>query len=211
MRRELCQTSCMVLFPGIDPIYAGSSHYPGVWNQRASQCHCCMDRWQSKGTEKQHGVGSADYLFVLHSGRLGNECNVRAYCPADFWSPGFDSHYIPVLVIMGLGAIFASLSTPINSMLQAVGRVDLPVKILAVGLAIKVAINYVFSGIPEINILGAGAGTLVCYLLITILGMILLCRVTKIRPSFLSAFVKPACHPWSAARYRMCLKPCWLW
>ena len=97
-----------------------------------------------------------------------------------------------VLVIMGLGAIFASLSTPINSMLQAVGRVDLPVKILAVGLAIKVAINYVFSGIPEINILGAGAGTLVCYLLITILGMILLCRVTKIRPSFLSAFVKPA-------------------
>lgn len=97
-----------------------------------------------------------------------------------------------VLVIMGLGAIFASLSTPINSMLQAVGRVDLPVKLLGVGLALKIGIDYVFSGIPEINILGSGGGTLVCYLLITVLGMVMLCRVTKLRPSFLSAFWKPA-------------------
>lgn len=97
-----------------------------------------------------------------------------------------------VLVIMGLGAIFASLSTPVNSMLQAVGRVDLPVKLLAVGLVLKVGVDYFLSGIPQINILGSGAGTLLCYLVITSFGIFFLCRVTKIKPSFLSAFLKPA-------------------
>ena len=48
-------------------------------------------------------------------------------------------------------------------MLQAVGRVDLPVKLLVVGLVIKVTLNYTLCGIPEINILGAGTGTVVCY------------------------------------------------
>ncbi len=97
-----------------------------------------------------------------------------------------------VLVLMGIGAVFASVSTPINSMLQAVGRVDIPVKLLGIGLAIKVGLNYVLTGIPEINILGAGAGTLVCYAFITVFGVILLCRVTKITPNFLSVFIKPA-------------------
>lgn len=96
-----------------------------------------------------------------------------------------------VLVIMGLGAIFASLSTPVNSMLQAVGRVDLPVKLLGIGLALKVGMDYFLSGIPQINILGSGAGTLLCYLVITALGIFFLCRVTKMRPSFFSAILRP--------------------
>lgn len=96
-----------------------------------------------------------------------------------------------VLVIMGIGAIFASFSTPVNSMLQAVGRVDLPVKLLAVGLTIKVTLNYFLVGIPEINVLGAGAGTLVCYLFLTVAALICLCRETRILPDFLSIFGKP--------------------
>lgn len=62
-----------------------------------------------------------------------------------------------ILFLMGIGAIFASLSTPVNSMLQAVGRTDLPVKLLAVGLIIKITLNYFLVGVPEINVLGAGA------------------------------------------------------
>lgn len=96
-----------------------------------------------------------------------------------------------VLVIMGVGAIFASFSTPVNSMLQAVGRVDLPVKLLAVGLTIKVTLNYVLVGIPQINVLGAGAGTLVCYLFLTVAALFCLCRQTRIVPDFGSIFGKP--------------------
>lgn len=57
-----------------------------------------------------------------------------------------------VLVILGIAAIFTSTSTPLCSMLQAVGRVDLPVKLLSVGVIIKIILNYTLVGIPAINI-----------------------------------------------------------
>ena len=96
-----------------------------------------------------------------------------------------------ILVILGLAAIFASISTPINSMLQAVGRVDLPVKLLVVGLIVKVVLNYTLVGIPEINVMGAGTGTLVCYFLITFLALYFLMRETKVSLNLFVIFVKP--------------------
>ena len=97
-----------------------------------------------------------------------------------------------ILAVLGIAAIFASLSAPLNSMLQAIGRVDLPVKILAVGLALKVALNYFLVGIPEINVMGAGAGTLACYLFLTIAALLLLRRETGIRLDLDSVFMRPA-------------------
>lgn len=96
-----------------------------------------------------------------------------------------------ILAVLGLGAIFAAMSTPINSMLQAVGRVDIPVKLLIAGLAIKLVLNYTLVGIPEINVMGAGTGTLVCYLFITVFSLFFLCRETKIVPNFIAIFLKP--------------------
>lgn len=96
-----------------------------------------------------------------------------------------------ILIVLGLAAIFASISTPINSMLQAIGRVDLPVKLLAMGLVVKVVLNYTLVGIPEINVMGAGTGTLVCYFLITFLALYFLIRETKVMPNLFAIFVKP--------------------
>ena len=104
---------------------------------------------------------------------------------------GTDEIASRVMVIMGIGAIFASVSVPIFSMLQAVGRVDLPVKLLFVGLTMKVVLNYVLAGIPEINVLGAGIGTLVCYAFITVFAVIFLCKITHIVPNFMSVLIKP--------------------
>ena len=95
------------------------------------------------------------------------------------------------LAIMGIAAIFASLSTPIFSILQAVGRVDLPVKLLCIGLGLKIGFNYVLTGIPEINILGAGIGTLICYFFITVSSCFFLCRETRISLGFHGVFTKP--------------------
>ena len=80
-----------------------------------------------------------------------------------------------VLVILGIAAIFTSTSTPLCSMLQAVGRVDLPVKLLSVGVIIKIILNYTLVGIPAINIQGAGVGTLVCYVFITFFRSVFFC------------------------------------
>ncbi|HEX3038310.1 MAG TPA: polysaccharide biosynthesis protein [Oscillospiraceae bacterium] len=104
---------------------------------------------------------------------------------------GTDQIASRVMVILGVAAAFAAVSVPIFSMLQAVGRVDLPVKLLFVGLTIKVVLNYILAGIPKINVLGAGIGTLVCYALITVFSLIFLCRITKIIPNFTSVILKP--------------------
>ncbi len=96
-----------------------------------------------------------------------------------------------ILVILGLASTFAATSTPVDSMLQAVGRVDIPVKLVVIGLVIKIITNYTLVGIPEINILGAGTGTLLCYLITTVLALYWLFRVTKIRLNYFGIFFKP--------------------
>ncbi|MGN0551494.1 MAG: polysaccharide biosynthesis C-terminal domain-containing protein [Acutalibacteraceae bacterium] len=96
-----------------------------------------------------------------------------------------------ILQIMGISVIFIATSTPICSMLQAVGRVDLPLKLLTVGMIIKIILNYTLVGIPQINIQGATVGSFVGYMFITVSGLYLLCKETKIVPNFVSIFIKP--------------------
>ncbi len=96
-----------------------------------------------------------------------------------------------ILIILGLASMFAATSTPVDSMLQAVGRVDIPVKLVVIGLIIKIITNYTLVGIPEINVLGAGTGTLLCYLITTVLALYFLFRVTKIRLNYFGIFFKP--------------------
>lgn len=95
------------------------------------------------------------------------------------------------LLVLGFAAALAAISTPLSSMLQAVGRADLPVKILVVAMVIKISVNYVLCEIPEINILGAGVGSIFCYLFVVIAQTILLCRVTKVKISIANIFIKP--------------------
>lgn len=96
-----------------------------------------------------------------------------------------------VLKVMGISVIFIATSTPICSMLQAVGRVDLPLKLMSVGMVMKIIINYILVGIPSINIQGAAVGSLVAYLFVCIVGIYLLCKETKIIPNFVTILIKP--------------------
>jgi stage V sporulation protein B len=112
---------------------------------------------------------------TLHSGMQINEARIGA----------------GIMTISGIGAIFMALSTPICSMLQAVGRPDLPVKILSAGVIIKIILNYILVGIPEINIQGAGIGTLACYFFVFISALIFLFKITKVKINLITVFVKP--------------------
>ncbi len=97
----------------------------------------------------------------------------------------------PLLAILGIAVIFASACSPINSMLQAVGRADLPVKIMAVCASIKLIANYIMVGIPEINIRGAAIGTLVCYVMIMTISLYFLFRITELKINYMTVFIKP--------------------
>ncbi len=96
-----------------------------------------------------------------------------------------------ILSVLGLAGIFYSTATPIMSMLQAVGRADLPVKLLSLGVIIKVIINYTFVSIADINIHGAGTGTLVAYAFVTFAALYLLCKETTVVPNMTSIILKP--------------------
>ena len=96
-----------------------------------------------------------------------------------------------IMSVAGIAIIFNSISTPICTMLQAIGRVDLPVKLLTVGMIIKIALNYVLVGIPQINIQGASVGTLACYVFVSSMALYFLCKEAKIEIDLKSTALKP--------------------
>ena len=96
-----------------------------------------------------------------------------------------------VLRVMGISVIFIAVSTPICSMLNGVGRIDLPLKLYAIGMVIKILINYLFVSVVSINIVGAALGSLVAYLFVCAVGMYFLIKKAGVVPNFVSTTLKP--------------------
>lgn len=109
----------------------------------------------------------------------------------------FDSNPVEVAIAarllrpMGIAAVFVAVSGAVNSMLQAVGRVYVPVKLMFGGAAIKLLINWALISIPSINISGAPWGTLGCYLFIMLGGTTVLMRTIDGDIGLFPMFLKP--------------------
>ena len=97
----------------------------------------------------------------------------------------------PALSLLGIAVIFVALIGPINSMLQAVGRADVPVKLMLIGGAIKILTNFVLVAVPSINVKGAPIGTVLCYVFLFFASMIILCKQIDMVPSIKTTFLKP--------------------
>lgn len=96
-----------------------------------------------------------------------------------------------VLIIMGLTTIVTSAITPICSMIQGVGKVNIPLYLYSGGIIVKVFITWSFVSVVSINIQGATAGSLVAYTLMCIVAMYLLIKYSGVMPNLLSTIVKP--------------------
>lgn len=96
-----------------------------------------------------------------------------------------------VLTVMGLTTIVTSAITPICSMLQGVGKVNIPLILYSGGLVIKVIITYAFVSVISINIQGATAGSFVAYTIMCIVALYLLIKYSKVVPNMLSTIIKP--------------------
>ena len=83
----------------------------------------------------------------------------------------------PILRGMGIASILLAVTTPMASIFQAVGRVDIPLKLIAVGALIKFSSNWFLLAIPELNIRAAPIGTILCYGFVLVAGSISLSRV----------------------------------
>lgn len=96
-----------------------------------------------------------------------------------------------MLRIYGLAAMFAGLAIPMTSMLQAIGKEKISLRNVAIGAALKVIVNFIFVGIPTINIQGAAIGTFVSYLFIFIANLLSLIKYTGVKPNIYKTVIKP--------------------
>ena len=76
-------------------------------------------------------------------------------------------------------------------MMQAHGHVNVPVINMFVGGFAKLAIVYMLTGNPDINILGTPIGTAACYLIITVLNLISMKRCVPEPPAILRNLARP--------------------
>ncbi|MCL2884881.1 MAG: polysaccharide biosynthesis C-terminal domain-containing protein, partial [Oscillospiraceae bacterium] len=97
----------------------------------------------------------------------------------------------PMLWILGPMAIFVCLVGPINAMLQAMGRADIPAKIVLAGGAVKIGFNIWLVSIPALNINGAAISSLICYIFIVTLSLFFLRRVMDMEMGWKYIFLKP--------------------
>ncbi len=95
------------------------------------------------------------------------------------------------LALLGVASLAAAMCAPFSSMLQAVGRADLPVKLLFGAMTIKLLVNWFLCGVPEVNIYGAAAGTFACYLFLAAAQLRCLKKVTGISLSPGRLFLPP--------------------
>lgn len=97
----------------------------------------------------------------------------------------------PNLRILGICAVFAGLNGPLTNMLQAIGKQGIPLRNIAVGAVLKIVINYLLVGTPEINIVGVPIGTTVCYAYICVANLICFVRHSGVMPNLGLAVGKP--------------------
>lgn len=96
-----------------------------------------------------------------------------------------------MLRIYGLAAMFAGLAIPMTSMLQSIGKEKISLRNVAIGAVIKVIVNFIFVGIPTINIQGAAIGTFVSYLFIFIANLLSIIKYTGVKPNIYKTILKP--------------------
>lgn len=96
--------------------------------------------------------------------------------------------------ILGIAVIFLCLSSTIFSVLQACGRAELPVKIMMVGVVIKLIGNIILVPIPKINISGAAIATLMCYIFIFFASIYYMVTLTDITKQTIFVKLCKLCH-----------------
>ena len=108
------------------------------------------------------------------------------------YGTGFETEVsASILRVMGFSCIVVAASTPVMSMLQSLGKVNLPLILCSIAMVLKISTNYLFVSMVELNVTGAAIGSLVAFAFVFVAGMYLLIKHSGIRPDFINTIVKP--------------------
>ncbi len=97
----------------------------------------------------------------------------------------------PILALLGIAVIFNCMVTVTNAILQAHGKVNIPIYTTLVGGVVNVVTDYVLIGIGAIHIYGAAIATIAYCAVIMFLNIFAMHRTLDLPPRILRQFVKP--------------------
>ncbi len=102
---------------------------------------------------------------------------------------GYDGDKLTIaallLALLAPTVLVNSITTMTTAIMQAHNHMVLPVINTLIGGVLKVIVNYILVGNPDIGILGAPIGTFVCFLVIMVLNVICMRRVLDEPPKLL--------------------------
>ena len=96
-----------------------------------------------------------------------------------------------MLFIFAAACLFAGLSIPLCSMLQALSLQKSAFLNVLIGMAVKIIGNLVLCSVTKLNIFGSVISTLLCYIVIFVLNFIVLLKQTGNYLQMISVFIKP--------------------
>jgi stage V sporulation protein B len=97
----------------------------------------------------------------------------------------------PILALLGIAVIFNCMVTVSNGILQAHGKVNIPIYTTLVGGLVNVITDYVLIGMGAIHIYGAAIATIAYCAVIMFLNIFAMHRTMDLPPRILRQFVKP--------------------
>ena len=96
-----------------------------------------------------------------------------------------------VFAIMAISIIPMSPMVTLTGALQGIDKQMLPVKNFAIGAVAKVILTFILVGIRPINVNGASIGTIVCYIVATILNLRDVKKVAGVEFDVKTTYIKP--------------------
>ena len=96
-----------------------------------------------------------------------------------------------LLTVGAISILFLALCQTATGILQGIGHIKIPVVGAILGAIVKVILNYLLIGIPELNVLGAVLSTTGCYLVAGVFDVIMLSRITGVKFDTMGTFLKP--------------------
>ena len=97
----------------------------------------------------------------------------------------------PLLYILGIASFFVCIQVVASAILQANGIINLPIITMVIGGVAKVIVSYTLVGNPKYMIFGAPVGTLTCFVVVSVLNLLIIKRLVPQPPRLMAVFVKP--------------------
>ena len=98
---------------------------------------------------------------------------------------------VMLLVIMSIAILMLTMLQTMTGILQGLGKVKIPVINLGIAAIVKIIVSVVLIRIPNINIVGAAIGTVLCYGIAAILNVYFVVKHTGMKISMLNHITKP--------------------